>query len=120
MLVLADGVDTRRLNYVLERAARIDWVADGASADGQARNTLRSPRSEEERCGRADFRANDMRSSQAPLVDQTSDERREVSGAITSGRPSECPNPTDLRFQINCRSGPAQPQLGLVGATVRA
>jgi hypothetical protein len=71
-LVLADGVDTRRLNYVLERAARIDWVADGASADGQARNTLRSPRSEEERCGRADFRANDMRSSQAPLVDQTS------------------------------------------------
>ena len=56
-------------------------------------DALRCPRGEEERRGRADVRADDVGSSQAPLVDQTARNAPEVSGAISSGRPSEWPKP---------------------------
>jgi hypothetical protein len=77
----AHDVQTRRFNDVLERAARVDREADRAAADGQARNALWRPRGKEERRGRADVRADDMRSSEAALVDQADQER---SGGLRS------------------------------------
>src|SRR5260221_6794848 len=71
----AHDVQTRRLDDVLERTARFDRKADRAAADGQAHNAFRRPGGNEERRGRADVRADDVRSSQAPLVDQTRQER---------------------------------------------
>jgi DNA-binding CsgD family transcriptional regulator len=70
----AHHVQARRLDDVLERAARFDRKADRAAADGQARDALRRLRGKEERRGRADVRADDVGSSQAPFVDQASQE----------------------------------------------
>src|SRR6266508_4772785 len=77
----AHDVQTGRLDDVLERAARVDREADCPAADGQARHALWRPRGKEERRGRADIRADDMRSSEAPLVDQPGQER---SGGVRS------------------------------------
>ncbi len=71
----AHDVQTRRLDDVLEGTARFNRKADRAAANGQARNALRNPRSKEEHRGRPDVRADDVRRSQAPLVDQTNQER---------------------------------------------
>jgi len=77
----AYDVQTGRLDDVLERTARVDREADCSAADGQARNALWRPCGKEERRGRADIRADDMRSSEAPLVDQAGQER---SGGVRS------------------------------------
>src|SRR5205085_3354414 len=45
------------------------------AADGQAGDSVRSPRGKEERGGRTDVRADDVRGSEAPLVDQAGQER---------------------------------------------
>src|SRR6476659_3642076 len=71
----AHDVQTRRFDDVLERAACLDREADCAAADGQARDALRSLCGKEEGCGRADVRADDVRSSESPFVDQTGQER---------------------------------------------
>src|SRR5438128_2423294 len=71
----AYDVQTRRLDDPLERAPRFNRKADRATADGQARDALRSPRGKEKRRGRAHVRADDVGSSQAPLVDQTGQEQ---------------------------------------------
>src|SRR5690242_14209062 len=70
----AHDVQTRRLDNLLERPARFDRKTDRTATGGQARDALRYPRGEEERCGRADVRADDVGSSQTPLVDQTGQE----------------------------------------------
>ena len=79
MFVLASPgshhVQARRLDDVLERAARFDREANGATADGQARHAFRCLRREEQRGGGADVRADDVRRSQAPFIDQASEER---------------------------------------------
>src|SRR6266511_3842846 len=67
----AHEVQTRRLDDVLERTARVDREADRAAADGQAGDALWRPGGKEERRGRADVRADDVGSSKTPLVDQT-------------------------------------------------
>src|SRR5713101_2830966 len=74
-ILLAHDVQTRRLDGLLERTPSFDRKSDRAATEGQARNALRRPRSKEERRCRADVRADDVRSSQAPLVDQTGEER---------------------------------------------
>jgi len=71
----AHDVQARRFDDLLERAACFDREADGAAADGQARYALRSLRGKEEGCGRADIRADDVRSPEAPLVDQAGQKR---------------------------------------------
>src|SRR5258707_13776911 len=63
----AHNVQTRRLDDLLERTARLDRKANRAAADGQARDAPRRPRGKEERRGCTDVRADDLRSSQAPL-----------------------------------------------------
>ena len=55
----AYDVQTRRFDDLLESAACFDREADSAAADGQARYALRSLRGKEERCGRADVRADE-------------------------------------------------------------
>ena len=49
--------------------------ADCAAADGQTRESFGSLRGKEQCGGRADVRADDVRSSKAPLVDQPGQER---------------------------------------------
>jgi hypothetical protein len=63
----AHDVQTRRFDDVLEGAACFDREADRAAADGQARYALRSLRGEEERRGRANVRADDVRSPESSL-----------------------------------------------------
>src|SRR4029453_14305009 len=71
----AHDVQTGGLDDVLERTARLDRDPDRAAADGQAGDALRRPRGKEQRRGRADIWPDDVGSSQAPLVDQTGQER---------------------------------------------
>ena len=66
----AHVIQSRRFGDLLEGAARVDREADRAAADGQARDPFRSLRSEEKRGGRANVRADDVRNSQAPFIDQ--------------------------------------------------
>jgi hypothetical protein len=104
----AHDVQTRRFDDILERTARVDREADCAAADGQARNALWRPRGKEERRGRADIRADDMRSSEAPLVDQAGQERsRRVRSdqfratvGVTESRHVDGDNPPDSRNAV--------------------
>ena len=57
----------------LGRVVAIDMPGFGHS-DGQARDSLRSLRREEERRGGSDVRADDVRNSQVPFLDQGSQE----------------------------------------------
>jgi hypothetical protein len=102
----AHGIQTRRIDDLLQRTARFDRKADRAAADGQARDALRRPRGKEKRRGRADIRADEVRNSQAPLVDQTGQElsrgvRRDQfratigvaeSGQVDGDYPPDCQN----------------------------
>ena len=77
-------------------------------ADGQARNALWRPRGKEERRGRADIRADDMRSSEAPLVDQAGQERSRgvrsdqfrATVGVTESRHVDGDNPPDCRDAV--------------------
>ena len=104
----AHDVQARRFDDVLERAARFDREADCAAADGQARDALRSLRGKEQRCGRADVRADDVRSAQTPLVDQAGQERsRGVRGdqfratiGVAESRQVDGDHPPDCRDAV--------------------
>ena len=67
----AHDVQTGRLDDVLEGPTRVDRKADRAAADGQAGNALRSLCRQEKRRGCPNVRADDVRSTQPPFVDQT-------------------------------------------------
>ena len=72
---LSYDVEARRVDDVPERAARLDREADRAATDGQAGDAFGSLRGEEQCCGGADVGTDDVRSAEAPLVDQTGEER---------------------------------------------
>src|SRR4029077_7658670 len=101
-------VQTWRFDDALERAACLDREADRAAADGQARDAVGSLRSEHERRGRADVGADDMRSSEAPLVDQTGQERTggirgdqfRAAVRVSEARHVDGDNPPDRRDAI--------------------
>jgi len=89
-------------------AARFDREADRAAADGQAGDAFRSLRSKEQRRGRADVRADDVRSSQTPFIDHTGQERsRAVRGdqlratiGVAESRQVDGDHPPDCRDAV--------------------
>lgn len=63
-------IQSRRFDDLLERAARVDRKPHGAAANGEARDPVWSLRGKEKRRGRANVRADNVRNSQAPFIDQ--------------------------------------------------
>src|SRR6185437_11963960 len=71
---LAQYIQVRRLDCLLERPARLDRETHRTTADRQARHALWRPRREEQTCRRANVGPNDVRSPQAPLIYQIGQE----------------------------------------------